>query len=283
MDCKQTQKGETKMRKVMILFTLAACLLAAPVFANTNIVIKGSTTVLPITQALVEAFIKANKEVNISVSAAGSGDGIKAIIDGTTDIAQSSRPMSDKEIALAKERGVTPLQHVVALDALTPVVHPSNKVSNLSIDQLNQIYQGNIRNWQEVGGEDKPLVVVSRDTSSGTFESWQHFVMKGSKVTPRAQMLASSGAVYAAISKNKNAIGYIGMGYAKSGIKKVSVNGVSASIANVNSKKYPIARELYFYTNGAPQSIAAKFLAFAKSASGQKLVAREGFVPALKR
>ncbi len=271
------------MRKVMILFTLAACLLAAPVFANTNIVIKGSTTVLPITQALVEAFIKANKEVNISVSAAGSGDGIKAIIDGTTDIAQSSRPMSDKEIALAKERGVTPLQHVVALDALTPVVHPSNKVSNLSIDQLNQIYQGNIRNWQEVGGEDKPLVVVSRDTSSGTFESWQHFVMKGSKVTPRAQMLASSGAVYAAISKNKNAIGYIGMGYAKSGIKKVSVNGVSASIANVNSKKYPIARELYFYTNGAPQSIAAKFLAFAKSASGQKLVAREGFVPALKR
>ncbi|MCF8053832.1 MAG: PstS family phosphate ABC transporter substrate-binding protein [Deltaproteobacteria bacterium] len=267
------------------MFIAVFCLFAlvSQVFASSsNIVIKGSTTVLPITQALVEAFVTANKGVNISVSGAGSGDGIKAIIDGTTDIAQSSRPMTEKEIALLRTKGGEVVEYIVGLDALTPVVHPSNGVVNLSLDQLNQIYQGKIRNWQEVGGVDRPIVVVSRDTSSGTFESWHHFVMRGSKVTPRAQMLASSGAVYAAVSKNPNAIGYIGMGYVKDGVKAVSVDGVVASLANVQAKKFPIARELYFYTNGAPQGMVAQFMQFALGKEGQRIVAREGFIPVLK-
>lgn len=269
------------MKKVIALIVFLGCslVLCTQVSANNSLVIKGSTTVLPITQALVEEFIKINKGVNISVSAAGSGDGIKALIDGTTDIAQSSRPFSDSEIALAKGRGVAPVAHVVALDALAPVVHPSNNIADLSIDQLNQIYQGKIRNWKEVGGIDRPIVIVSRDTSSGTFESWQHLILKGSKVSPRAQMLASSGAVYEAISRNRNAIGYLGIGYVKSGVKKVSVDGVKASIPAVQAKTYPLARELYFYTNGTPQGVVAKFLAFAKSKKAQELVAREGFIP----
>jgi len=146
---------------------------AASVFAAENLVVNGSTTVLPIGQATAEAFMKRNPNVNISISGGGSGNGIKALIDKTTQVAMSSREMKKEEIELAKSKGVNPLEHKVAIDALTPVVHPTNPVANLTIEQLSLIYQGKIRNWKEVGGKDMQIVVISRDTSSGTYESWQ--------------------------------------------------------------------------------------------------------------
>jgi len=188
------------------LSIIAFLLIGGASFAADSIVIKGSTTVLPVAQGTLEAFMKASPDVQMSLSGGGSGEGIKALIDKTTDIATSSREIKDKEIELAKSRGVKPVAHVVAFDAIVPVVHPKNKVQNLTVDQLSQIYQGKITNWKEVGGDDLKIVVISRDSSSGTFESWDHFVMKKAKVTPRAQMLASNGALVTAVSKNRYAI-----------------------------------------------------------------------------
>ncbi|MBP7340700.1 MAG: phosphate ABC transporter substrate-binding protein [Smithellaceae bacterium] len=262
-----------------LLSLAAAALLSGAVWAADAIVIKGSTTVLPVAQGTLEAFMKANPGVQMSLSGGGSGEGIKALIDKTTNIATSSRAIKDKEVELARAKGVKPVAHVVAFDAIIPVVHPKNKVNNLTVDQLSQIYQGNITNWKEVGGADLKIVVISRDSSSGTFESWDHFVMRKAKVTPRAQMLASNGALVTAISKNRYAIAYLGIGYVNKTVKALQVNGITASIQAAMSKEYPFSRELYMYTDGEPQGATAKYLAFVKSAEGQKIVAREGFVP----
>jgi len=261
------------------LLSIAFLMAAGVSFAADSIVIKGSTTVLPVAQGTLEAFMKANPGVQMSLSGGGSGEGIKALIDKTTDIATSSREIKDKEIELAKSKGVTPVAHVVAYDAIIPVVHPKNKVKNLSIDQLSQIYQGKITNWKEVGGDDLKIVVISRDSSSGTFESWDHFVMKKAKVTPKAQMLASNGALVTAVSKNKYAIAYLGIGYVNKSVKPLQVNGITASLQTAMSKAYPFSRELYMYTDGEPHGSIAKYIAFVKSAEGQKIVARGGFVP----
>ena len=265
------------VKSALLVMTLVV-LTARPAFTADNLVIKGSTTVLPIAQAAVDAYMKINKGVQISLSGGGSGDGIKALIDGSTDIANSSREIKKGEIDLAQSKSVNPVATVIAHDALTPVVHPKNKVKDLTIDQLSQIYQGNITNWKEVGGDDLPIIVISRDSSSGTFESWAEFVMKKAKVTPRAQMLASSGAVYTAVAKNKNAIAYIGIGYVRKGVKALTVNGIPATQETALSKEFPLSRELYMYTNGEPAGEAAKFIAFVKSAEGQKLVTKAGFV-----
>lgn len=273
---------EQKMINIFkkIIFSAALVLIAATmVLAADSIVIKGSTTVLPIAQAELEAYMKTNQGVQISLSGGGSGDGIKALIDKSTDIADSSREIKKEEIELAAARGVKPVVHVIAHDAIIPVVNPKNKVKGLSIDQLSLIYQGKIKNWKEVGGEDLKIIVISRDSSSGTFESWDHFVMKKAKVTPRAQMLASNGAIVSAIATNKYAISYLGMGYVNKSVKGLEVNGVAASAEAALSKKYPLSRELYMYTNGEPKGEVAKFITFVKSPEGQKIVAKEGFVP----
>ncbi|MFO7568922.1 MAG: phosphate ABC transporter substrate-binding protein [Smithellaceae bacterium] len=258
---------------------LVMCFAAGAALASESIVIKGSTTVLPVAQGTLEAFMKENPGVQMSLSGGGSGEGVKALIDNTTNIANSSREIKPSEIELAKSKGVNPVEHVVAFDAIIPVVHPRNKVSNLTIDQLGQIYQGKITNWKEVGGEDLKIVVISRDSSSGTFESWDHFVMKKAKVTPRAQMLASNGALVTAVAKNRYAIAYLGIGYLNKSVKPLQVNGVTASIQTAMSKEYPLSRELYMYTNGEPTGAVAKYLNFVKSGAGQKIVAKEGFVP----
>jgi phosphate transport system substrate-binding protein len=265
--------------KKAVLVTAVLVLMTGVSYANSSIVIKGSTTVLPVAQGTLEAFMKKNPGVQMSLSGGGSGEGVKALIDKTTDIATSSREIKASEVDLAKSKGVNPVAHVVAFDAIIPVVHPKNKVSNLTIDQISQIYQGKITNWKEVGGEDLKIVVISRDSSSGTFESWDHFVMKKTKVTPRAQMLASNGALVTAVAKNRYAIAYLGIGYVNKSVKPLQVNGVTASIANAMSKEYPLSRELYMYTNGEPAGDVAKYITFVKSAEGQQVVAKEGFVP----
>ncbi len=268
----------SKLKK-MILSIALVFFMAGSVFAADSIVIKGSTTVLPITQAALEAYMKANKGVQISLSGGGSGEGIKALIDKTADIGNSSREIKKEEIALAAKKGVKPVAHVVAFDALIPIVNPKNRVKGLSTDQLSLIYQGKITNWKEVGGDDLKIVVISRDSSSGTFESWDHFVMKKTKVTPRAQMLASNGAIVTAVAKNRYAIGYLGMGYVNKSVKALEVNGIAATAQTALSGQYPFSRELYMYTNGEPTGEVAKFIAFLKSAAGQAIVKKEGFVP----
>jgi phosphate transport system substrate-binding protein len=265
--------------KRTVFAIVAFALMCGVTFAGSSIVIKGSTTVLPIAQGTLEAFMKKHPDMQISLSGGGSGEGIKALIDKTTDIATSSREIKKEEIELAKTKNVNPVANVVANDAIVPVVNPKNKVKNLSVDQLSQIYQGKITNWKEVGGEDLRIVVISRDSSSGTFESWDHFVMKKAKVAPQAQMLPSNGAIVTAIAKNRYAIGYLGIGYVNKSVKALQVEGVTASIATALSKEYPFSRELYMYTDGDATGDVAKYIAFVKSAEGQKIVVKEGFVP----
>lgn len=266
------------------LILMISCLLvgAGAAFAE-NIVIKGSTTVLPIAQVTLEAYMKANPGANISLSGGGSGEGIKALIDGSTDIANSSREIKKTEAELAKSKNVEPVETVVAIDAIVPIVNPRNPVKNLSADQLSQIYQGKITNWKEVGGENLEIVVISRDSSSGTFEAWGELVLKGAKVSPRAQLQASNGAIVQAVSKNKYALGYIGLGYIDKTVKALTVNGVQASDKTALSKEYPVSRFLYMYTNGVPKGETAKYIKFVLSPAGQALVKKEGFVPLPKK
>jgi phosphate transport system substrate-binding protein len=265
------------LRRIILV---VLCLLAGSGAALAeNIVIKGSTTVLPIAQAAIEAYMKANPGTKISLSGGGSGEGIKALIDSSTDIATSSREIKKSEIDLAKSKGINPTATVVAIDAIVPVVNPKNPVKDLNIDQLSQIYQGKITNWKEVGGDNLEIVVISRDSSSGTFESWAELVLNKAKVTPRAQLQASNGAIVQAVSKNKYALGYIGLGYLDKSIKALTVGGIPASAKTAISKEYPISRPLYLYMNGEPKGETAKFIRFVLGPDGQKIVAKEGFVP----
>lgn len=267
-----------KFFQQLILSGFCLAIGAGTTFAE-NIVIKGSTTVLPIAQVTLEAYMKANPGAKISLSGGGSGEGIKALIDGSTDIANSSREIKSAEVELAKSKGVEPKEIAVAIDAIVPIVNPKNRVKDLTTDQLSQIYQGKIKNWKEVGGDDLQIVVISRDSSSGTFEAWAEMVLNKAKVTPKAQLQASNGAIVQAISKNRYAIGYIGIGYINKTVKPLTVNGVAASAKTALSKEFPVSRFLYMYTNGEPKGETAKFIKFVLSSEGQKLVAKEGFVP----
>lgn len=262
-----------------IIGLVAACLLtASAAFAETSVKIDGSTTVLPIMQKVVEAYMKAHPDVKISVSGGGTGNGVKALLDGATDVAMASRAMEPKELELAKGKNVTPNQIVCAIDAIVPVVHPGNRISEVTLAQLKDLYMGKVASWKELGGEG-PVVVVSRDTSSGTFETWEGLVMKKERVFPGALMQASSGAVVQTVSKNKNAIGYVGIGYLDASTKPLRVEGVEATAENAKSKKFPISRDLYIYTNGAPSGAVKGLVDFLLGAEGQKLVKEAGFVP----
>ncbi len=260
----------------------AACmgmaLLGTAAFAG-NMVIKGSTTVLPIAQRAAEKFMEAHPDVVITISGGGSSNGIKALLDGTTDIANASRPMKESEISLAKEKGINPLEHRVAMDAVAVMVHPSNPVRDLTLEQLRDIYSGKITNWQEVGGESKAIAVVGRDTSSGTFETWETLVMNKEKVTPRALVVASAGALLQTVSKNPLAIGYDGLGYVNDSVKVVPVGGIEPTAESAVSGIYPIARYLFMYTDGEPKGDTKAFLDFLLSPQGQSEVEAAGFIP----
>lgn len=270
------------MKKTYLLacaLILSLAFLAGTVLAA-NIEIKGSTTVLPIAQKVAEAYMKDNPGTTITISGGGSGNGIKAIIDGTTDIADSSRFIKGKEVKLALERGVYPVPFAVAYDCIVPVVHPSNSIANINMDQLKAIYKGEIKNWKDIGGPDLKIVVVSRDTSSGTYEVWAKEVMKKERVFPGALLQASNGSVSQAVAKNKHAVGYIGLGYLNKDVKAITVNGVTGSAESTLDGTFPISRPLYMFTPGWPEKEVSKFINYTvHPEKGQKLVREIGFVP----
>ena len=219
----------------------------------------------------------------LSISGGGSGNGIKALIEKQCDVAMSSRDIKDKEKDAAAKNGITPLRTAIAIDAIVPVVHPANKVGALTLAQLRDIYTGKVTNWKDLGGEDAQIVAISRDTSSGTFESWEELVMNKERVSPRALMQASNGSVVQTVSKNKNAIGYVGLGYVDKSTRPVTVDGVSPSAETAISKQWPIARELYIFTNGAPQGAVKEFVEYLVAPDkGQKDVLAVGYVPLSK-
>ena len=272
-------------RIVLAGLVLVTAFFAAPSSgaAQEEVIINGSTTVLPVMQKAGEAFMAANPGINLAISGGGSGNGIKALNEGLCDIAMASRDIKSSEVEQGRAKGVEPVRTAVAVDALVPVVHPENPVGNLSVEQLRGIYAGSITNWKEVGGADSAIVVISRDTSSGTYEIWADIIMKKEKVAASALMQASNGAVAQAVAKNKKAVGYIGFGYLNGSLKKVNVNGVEATPATALAREWPIARELYIFTNGQPAGAAKRLVDFLLDPQkGQKAVSEVGYIPLQK-
>lgn len=254
--------------------------------------IKGSDTMVNLGQAWAEAYMKAHSTANVAVTGGGSGTGIAAIIQGTTDIAESSRPMKDKEIAQAKERGVNPVEHEVALDALSVIVNPANPVGKLTIDQLSDIFTGKITNWNQIGGPDEKIVLLSRDKNSGSHVFFlEHVVRRGNdkgseEYTQTALMMPSSEAIADQVTTDKGAIGYVGLGYvdpkkhkAVAVAKTAAGPFIKPSIETAISHIYPISRPLYWYTNGQPQGEVRSLLDFVMSSEGQGIVDKLGFAP----
>lgn len=269
-----------KIKGIAILAVVVAGLIAANMAWAGNIVIKGSTTVLPIAQKVSEAYMKQNPGTKISISGGGSGNGIKALVDGSTDIADSSRFIKQKEVSLAVKNGIYPVPFAVAYDCIVPVVHPSNPIVNITMAQLKEIYMGKVKNWKELGGPDRPVVVISRDTSSGTYEVWHNKVMKKERVYPGALLQASNGAVSQAVAKNKNAIGYIGLGYLSADVKPLMVDRIVGSATTTLNGTYPISRPLFMFTQGWPKGDVLNFINFVLNPQkGQKHVADAGYVP----
>lgn len=267
------------------LIKIIACLVSlflfysSPVFAADTLVVKGSTTVFPIAQAAAHIYMEKHPGINITVSGTGSGDGILELIEKTTDIANSSRDLKKEEENMARGKGVHLISHLIAIDAIVPIVHPDNPVKDLTIKQLSLIYQGMITNWRSIGGQNKSIVVISRDHSSGTYDAWKEKILHKAKVTSRAQMQESNGTVVQSVSRNRSAIGYIGLGYLKNTVRGIKVNGVEASTQTARSGQYPVARPLFMFTNGQPAGTAGEFIRFLLSVEGQIIVKDQGFVP----
>jgi len=268
------------MRRYAVLAATAVLVLAAFLArAKENIVIEGSTTVFPIAQKTAEEYMKKNPDVSISVRGGGSGVGIASLIDGAVQIGASSRYIKTGEIARAQSKGVNPKGTIVAMDGLAVIVNPANSVSGLTRAQVKDIYTGKVSDWKQVGGTPGKITVVSRDTSSGTYEAFGELVLQKQKVRPDALLQASNQAVAELVAKTPTAIGYVGLGYISARVKALAIDGVIPSAETVLANKYPVSRPLFMYTNGAPTGAVKAYLDFVLSPAGQKLVAEIGFVP----
>ncbi|MCK4322840.1 phosphate ABC transporter substrate-binding protein [candidate division WOR-3 bacterium] len=250
-----------------------------PLLADKSITMTGSTTVLPIAQRAAEAYMDLHEDVSVSVRGGGSGVGIAALIDGRADIADASRPIKAKELKTAREKGIDPYANVVAKDGIAIIVHSDNPVNAFSMETLKKIYTGEINNWKEVGGSSKPIVVISRDVASGTFEVFKKLVLGGDKVKDGALMLASNKAVATTVATTPDGIGYIGLGYLSKEVKALKIDGVMPSNKTVNDGSYKLARPLFMYTNGKPKGLIKSFIDFVLSPEGQKIAEEVGYVP----
>ncbi len=249
---------------------------------DTNkIVIDGSTTVGPIAKAFAEYYMKQNPGVNITVSESGSGNGAKSLVNGTCDIASMSRFMKDEEVRAAIEKGVVPVCHTVAVDGIAVIVHPSNPIKGLSLAQVRDIYTGKVTNWNQVGGPNAKIVVISRDSSSGTYESFETLVMNKEKMAGSVEYVGSSGAIRQRVQSTQGAIGYVGIGFTDRTVKALEIDKVMPTKATVASGRYPIARPLFLFTNGYPAmgSHLYNFTNLYLSRKGQEMIEAIGFVP----
>lgn len=269
--------------KSFILGALMALCAASPAAAASSITINGSTTVLPIVQKSAEHFMASYPDISVILSGGGSGTGLKSLLDGITDVAMSSRDLKPSEQRLAAGKNMRLVRTTIAVDALVPVVSPKNPVTDLSLEQLRDIFAGKITNWKDVGGNNGAIVVVNRDNSSGTYECWKELVMKDARVMPGALTQASNGGVVQNVATNPNAIGYIGMGYLNATVKSLSIGGVRATAASALARQWPLSRELYLFTNGTPAGGTAKFMDFMLDPRlGQQDVLKAGYVPIAK-
>lgn len=289
-----------RMGKLLGMVILVACLggtgLPSPGMAKNMIQVKGSDSEVNLVQKLAEEFMKRHPAVNIAVTGGGSGTGIAALLNKTTDIANSSRELSPKEEEAAKKAGLQPFRVVFATDAIAPIVHPDNPVKKLTLEQLGKIFKGQIKNWKEVGGPDRNISLYGRQSNSGTFVFFREFVVKGD-YSSHMKMMNGSAQIVESVQRDKAAIGYVAVGYVvnekgevKPGVKVLNIakDAVSeayspALLENVMSGKYPISRPLNQYLAGKPSSSLLDFIRFELSPEGQAIVRQQGFFPVQKR
>lgn len=263
---------------IMLGLVLASELIAGQ---KQTLQIEGSTTVGPIADAFAEAFKNKYSNLDITVKKTGSGDGAAALVDGRCDIAIMSRFMKEKEFRKAVENGIFPVAHVVAMDGVCVVVHPSNPVKELTTQQVRDIYLGKITNWKQVGGPDLKIVAISRDTSSGTFETFHKLVMKKKEMGSKVEYVNSNPQAHARVKTTVGAIGYVGIGFLDSNVKALKVDEVLPSRQTIATGQYPVARPLFMFTNGYPKlgSMTYKFCTFYLTETGQEIIEAKGFVP----
>ena len=251
---------------------------------------KGSDTLVNLALAWAETYMERHPAVRISVTGGGSGTGIAALINGTVDLANASRRMKAEEVEAAEQNGVSPIEFVVARDAIAVVIHPSNPVETLTFQQISDIYTGKITNWREVGGDDRPIVLLSRESNSGTYVYFLENVVRMGRedsdllFSPSTLLMPSSEGITSEVSQNPNAIGYDGLGYVTPEQKVVAVAStpdgpfVLPSVETVNDGSYPVARPLFMYTAGEPSGQIADYLDWVRG-EGQAIVPEIGFVP----
>ncbi len=274
-----------KNKKLVLLpLLLLAFIVGAAFMANTKITVKGSDTLVILAQRWAEIYMKAHPETSIQVTGGGSGVGIAALINGTTDIANASRPIKSSEVEKLKARYNTlGVEIPCAKDGITIYLNEDNKVQELSIKQLSDIYQAKITNWKQVGGLDAPIKLYGRENSSGTYVYFKEEVVKGDYAAA-CQTLPGTAAVVNAVKKDKNGIGYGGAAYA-SGVKHCKVKkdeksaGVLPTAENIANNKYPISRYLYMYLKSRPTGDMKKYIDWILSPEGQKVVVEVGYFP----
>ncbi len=255
---------------------------------TTAIAIKGSDTMVHIDTAWSEAYMLSHPDVDISVTGGGSGTGISALLGKSTDICASSRDMSAEEKKKAADQGITLQETIVARDGIALVVHPSNPISELDMEQVQKIFTGAITQWEQVNGPAKPIVTLSRETSSGTYVFFQEHVLKKQDFAASVRLMPATATIIQSVSEDETAIGYVGLGYAIEAGAKVKLLSikkdgasppVSPSEDTVRTGSYSIARPLYFYTGATNNAPIAAFLAFCTGPDGQKIVKEAGYVP----
>lgn len=265
---------------------LSACLFLVGTVSAGNITVKGSDTLVILAQKWAETYMQKNPAVKIQVTGGGSGVGFAALQNNTTDLANASRKIKAKEIeSCVKAFGKRPTEYKVALDGLSIYVHPDNKLQELSLEELEGVFTGRIRNWKELGGNDAPITVYSRENSSGTYEFFKEHVLKGKDFMAAAQTMPGTAAVLQAIAKDKNGIGYGGAAYGQ-GARPLRVSkekggkAIEATEENVVNGTYPIWRFLYVYLNPAvDKGEIASYLNWVRSDEGQKVVKEVGYYP----
>jgi len=267
-----------------IIYTFLIIALASGFLGSAEvnkITVDGSTTVGPIAKAFAEFYMKQHPGVNITVSESGSGNGAKSLINGSCQVATMSRIMKQNEYEAAVHSEVLPISFVVALDGIAMIVHPGNPVKGLTMEQVKSVYTGKIKNWNQLGGPNVPLVIISRDTNSGTYETFETRVLKGEKIVKNCEYVGSNGAIRQRVQSTPAAIGYVGIGFIDNTVKALPVNGVSPSPETVKDGSYPIGRPLYMYTNDYPKmgSDLYLFVNLYLTKKGQEIIEETGFIP----
>ena len=246
--------------------------------------IKGSDTVLPVAQQTAERFMNQHPDTRVTVTGGGTGVGISALLDNTTDIAMASRPIKFSEKMKIKSAGEDVAEIVVAYDALAVVAHPSNPVKQLTRQQLEDIFRGKITNWKQVGGDDRKIVVYSRETSSGTYEFFKESVLKNKNYMASSLSMPATGAIIQSVSQTKGAIGYVGLAYVSPRVKTLSVSYdgkhyAAPTVENATNKTYPIVRPLYYYYNVKKKAEIDPLIQYILSPDGQDIIKKSGYIP----